>query len=92
MIVILLLLFALLGAVVGGIVFCLLWRSEHAAWKQERFWRLAADWRYAALKDAIETECRDKVLATLRLRMRWIENPPPFPPVVQQQNKRKVVP
>jgi hypothetical protein len=92
MITVLLLLFALFGAVMGCIFFCILWLREHGARKQERHWRLVADWRYAALKDAIETECQKEVLAKLRLRIRWIENPPLPPPVAPQQKQGNAVP
>jgi uncharacterized membrane protein len=87
-----LLLFALFGAIIASIVFYRQWRRTYAAWKQERQWRAVAEWRYVALKDAVETECQKEVLATLRLRMRWIENPPPLPPVAPQQKRGKVVP
>jgi muconolactone delta-isomerase len=82
-----LLLLALFGAVIAVAVFWSLWRRELAARKQERWWRFVAEWRFVALKDAVETECQDKVLATLRLRIRWIENPPPLHPVAPQQEK-----
>ncbi len=82
-----LLLFALFGAVIAVIVLYSLWRRDHAALKQERWWRFVAEWRYTALKDAIQTECQDKTLATLQLRIRWIENPPPLHPVAPQQEK-----
>jgi hypothetical protein len=92
MLTILLLLFALFGAVIGDIFFCILWLRAHGVWKQEQHWRRVADWRYVALKDAVETECEKEVLARMRLHIRWIENPPLPPPVAQQQKPGKSVP
>ena len=92
MLAILLLFFALFGAVIVSLVCYSQWRRAYAAWKQERQWRAVAEWRYVALKDAVETECQKEVLATLRLHIRWIENPPPLPPVAPQQKRAKFVP
>jgi len=46
--------------------------------ESENFYRQLAEWKYDRLKEAIEAECQSapKTLAALRLRVKWIENPP----------------
>ncbi len=46
--------------------------------ESENFYRQLAEWKYDRLKEAVEAECQSapKTLAALRLRIKWIENPP----------------
>ena len=79
--------FLLVGLALCIIFYCG-WRKEREAnallrmkascVDSENFYRQLAEWKYDRLKEAIEAECQSapKTLAALRMRVKWIENPP----------------
>lgn len=92
----------LLGAFTVSLICYCKWRMEREICKAlklkasyvdaENFARQVAEWRYTRLKESIEAECQHapKTLAALRLRIQWIENPPPESFRPQPQKRKRI--